>query len=241
MQSPLMPEASPIRLFIGFDARETVAYHVLVQSIIERATLPLSITPLVVEHLRGILTRAPDPLQSSAFAFSRFLTPFLSAYTGWSMFMDCDMLVQDDLAALWRLRDERYAVQVVKHDHRPRETHKFLGHRQTRYEKKNWSSVMLFNNDRCRALSPAYVNSASGLELHQFKWLAGDHLIGELPRRWNFLVGYDEASEAPAVLHYTTGGPYFPEYRECDYAERWFSTRDALLFAASSKRNGNSG
>ena len=82
-----------------------------------------------------------------------------------------DMLMLDDIARLWELRDDRYAVMVVKHDHVPRETVKFLGEPQSKYEKKNWSSVMLFNNARCAALTPQYVSSASGLELHQFKWL----------------------------------------------------------------------
>ncbi|NBR29730.1 MAG: aminotransferase class V-fold PLP-dependent enzyme, partial [Betaproteobacteria bacterium] len=36
--------------------------------------------------------------------------------------------------------------------------------------------------------SADYVNTASGLELHQFKWLGDDSLIGELPHRWNHLV-----------------------------------------------------
>ena len=63
--------------------------------------------------------------------------------------MDCDMLVLDDIAKLWELRDERYAVQVVKHDHVPKEDVKFLGEMQTKYEKKNWSSVMLINCARC--------------------------------------------------------------------------------------------
>ena len=55
---------------------------------------------------------------------------------------------------------------------------KFLGEPQSKYEKKNWSSVILFNNARCTALTPEYVSTASGLELHQFKWLDGDEQHG---------------------------------------------------------------
>ena len=87
------------------------------------------------------------------------------------MFMDCDMLVLEDIAKLWALRDEKYAVMCVKHDHVPKEKTKFLGAQQTKYEKKNWSSVMLFNCAKCTALTPGYVNSASGLDLHRFNWL----------------------------------------------------------------------
>jgi lipopolysaccharide biosynthesis glycosyltransferase len=210
-----------IQVFIGYDTREAVAFSVLAHSIHAHASMPVSIAPLMLSQLRHILTRARDPRQSTDFAFSRFLTPYLSAYSGWSIFMDCDMLMLDDIAKLWRLRDDRYAVMVVKHDHQPRESVKFLGQQQIPYPKKNWSSVMLFNNARCRALTPGYVNTAGGLELHQFKWLAEESLIGELPRRWNYLVGYDEYGDDNALIHYTLGGPYFAEYRHCDYADMW--------------------
>jgi len=143
--------------------------------------------------------------------------------------MDCDMLMRDDIATLWRLRDERYAVMVVKHDHVPRETVKFLGEPQSKYEKKNWSSVMLFNNARCRTLTPDYVNTASGLDLHQFKWLGNDDLIGALPDSWNHLVGYNAPRADAALVHYTLGGPYFSEYASCEYSAEWRAERDAML------------
>ena len=145
--------------------------------------------------------------------------------------MDCDMLVLDDIERLWSLRDDRYAVMVVKHDHQPRESVKFLGAPQTAYNKKNWSSVMMFNNSHCKALSPAYVNNASGLELHQFKWLEGDHLIGELPGRWNHLVGYQAPNTDVSLVHYTLGGPYFAGYENCEHAPAWFAERESMLYA----------
>jgi hypothetical protein len=220
-----------IPVFIGYDAREAVAWSVLAHSIQARSSVPVSIAPLVLRQLRGILNRERHPLQSTDFSFSRFLAPSLSGYEGWSVFMDCDMLVRDDIANLWALRDERYAVQVVKHDHRPREKTKFLGQPQSAYEKKNWSSVMLFNNRRCRALTPEFVNGASGLDLHQFKWLESEQLIGALPGRWNHLVGYDAASRDASIVHFTLGGPYFPEFADCEYADEWRAERDAMLFA----------
>ncbi|MBI2296309.1 MAG: glycosyltransferase [Betaproteobacteria bacterium] len=220
-----------IRVFIGYDPREAVAFNVLAYSIQARASEPVSIAPLMLSQLKAVLKRERHPLQSTDFSFSRFLTPYLSDYSGWSVFMDCDMLVLDDIARLWTLREERYAVMVVKHDHVPKETVKFLGEPQTRYEKKNWSSVMLFNNARCRALTPDYVNAASGLELHQFKWLESDGLIGALPDRWNHLVGYSPPRRDASLVHYTLGGPYFPDYQDCEYATQWRAERDAMLHA----------
>jgi lipopolysaccharide biosynthesis glycosyltransferase len=146
------------------------------------------------------------------------------------------MLMQDDIAGLWALRDERYAVMVVKHVHIPKETTKFLGEPQTKYEKKNWSSVMLFNNAKCRALTADYVNTATGLDLHQFKWLADDGLIGELPQRWNHLVGYHAPRADAALVHYTLGGPYFAQYADCEFGAHWQRERDAMLAAAAGKK-----
>jgi hypothetical protein len=218
-----------IRIFVGFDGREAVAFSVLTYSIHTHATRPVSIAPLMLSQLRGIYHREPHPLQSTEFAFTRFLVPYLCGYEGWALFVDCDMLFREDVARLWDLREERWAVQVVKHVHVPVESTKFLAQPQTRYEKKNWSSVMLFNNARCRALTPEYVNTASGLELHQFKWLADDTQIGDLPARWNHLVGYDRHDSQVANVHFTTGGPYFPEYADCEFAEEWRACRDRML------------
>jgi hypothetical protein len=221
----------PINVYIGFDSREAVAFSVLTHSIHRHATRPIQITPLMLSQLGNVYTRARHELQSTDFSFSRFLTPYLSGYSGWSIFMDCDMLMRDDIAKLWELRDNRYAVMVVKHEHVPRETVKFLGERQSKYEKKNWSSVVLFNNAHCAALTPEYVNNASGLELHQFKWLHNDDLIGALPERWNHLVGYHAPRSDAALVHYTLGGPYFAPYEHCEYAEEWRAERDAMLYA----------
>ena len=220
-----------IRVFIGFDPRETVAFHVLSQSIHDRASEPVSITPIMLSQLDGLMTRERNPLQSTDFSFSRFLTPYLCDFEGWAVFMDCDMLVLDDIAKLWALRDDAYAVQVVKHDHVPEEEVKFLGATQTKYEKKNWSSVMLLNCAKCQALTPDYVNTASGLQLHRFQWLDSDDLIGEIPHRWNHLVAYDKTVPSGDVsnLHYTIGGPYFEEFKTTDYADEWFDEKDRML------------
>ena len=210
-----------LRVFIGYDPRESIAYSVLSHSIQRRASEPVSITPLSLNQLKSIYTRERNNLQSTDFSFSRFLTPYLSDYKGWSVFMDCDMIVLDDIKNLFALADDRYAVMVVKHNHIPKEEVKFLGAPQSKYDKKNWSSVMLFNNARCRALTPKYINSASGLELHQFKWLESDNEIGEIPHKWNHLVDYDNPNPNASLVHYTIGGPYFNEYHDCEYSKEW--------------------
>jgi lipopolysaccharide biosynthesis glycosyltransferase len=219
-----------IRIFVGYESRQSMAYHVLANSIISRSSIPLTISPLALSNLHTIFDRPRDPLQSTDFSFTRFLIPHLSNYEGWSLYLDCDMVVVDDIAKLWKLRDSKYAIQVVKNNHIPQDDIKFSGEKQTPYSKKNWSSVMLFNNDRCKKLDPNYVKLAKGLDLHQFKWLDSDDEIGALPMQWNYLAGYDQnlALDKISLIHYTNGGPYFSEYKNCEYADIWFRERDKL-------------
>lgn len=233
-----------LQVYIGFDPKEEVAWDVLAHSIRRHSSVPVRIKPLVQRELRaaGLYTRPRGPTESTEFSLTRFLVPALSGYEGWALFMDCDMLCRADIAELYALRDESKAVMVAKHDYVPKTERKFLDQVQTKYERKNWSSLMLFNNARCRALSPDYVNSATGLELHRFKW-ADDGSIGELPKEWNWLVTeYDHNPDAK-VVHYTIGGPWFEPYRDCDYAAEWFAARDSSTRSreapplASTKRN----
>lgn len=217
-----------VRVFIGYDHREEVAFHVLQRTIHERSSLPVSVTPISLTQLAGTFKRENNPLQSTEFSFSRFLVPWMCDFKGWAVFMDCDMIMREDIANLWALRDPRYAVQVVKHDYVPRDEIKFLNAVQTKYEKKNWSSVILFNCEQCKALTPEFVNTATGLELHQFKWLGDDTRIGELPAKWNHLVGELDPSPKAGLVHYTLGGPYFNEYRTCEFGDDWFHERDGL-------------
>jgi len=211
-----------IRIFIGYDRREAVGFQVLAHSVISRASEPVSITPIALQNLGTLYQREIDPLQSTEFSFSRFFAPYLAGYAGWAIFMDCDCLCLDDIAKLWALRDSQYAVQCVQHDHRPANATKFWGAKQTQYEKKNWSSVMLMNAERCRALTPDYVNSASGLDLHRFRWLADESEIGALPTRWNHLVGYsDGALEDQSILHFTEGAPYMDGFESGQWADIW--------------------
>ena len=212
-----------INIFIGYDSKERVAYNVLSHSIIQNSTKPVAITPIALNNLKDDFVRERNALSSTEFSFSRFMIPHLMNYQGWALFMDCDMLMFEDIAELWRLRDDRFAVQVCKHDYIPKDEKKFLGQVQTKYEKKNWSSFMLLNCKKCTTLTPDYVNKASGLELHQYKWLESEDLIGDIPLEWNWLVGEYEHKEDVKNVHFTEGGPWFDDYKNCDYSKDWFA------------------
>jgi hypothetical protein len=220
-----------IRWFIGYDKDESVAAYVLADSLQSRSSIPIQITFLNRRNLVGIFDRPRGNLDSTDFSISRFLVPYLCNYEGFAIFSDSDMLCRDDPAKLWAWRDERFAVQVVKHNYQPKEEKKFLDQPQTKYLMKNWSSLMMFNNNQCRKLAKDYVCAAPGLDLHQFSWLrspfeGGD--IGELPRHWNHLVGYDPFDPTASMVHFTTGGPYFNEYRDCQYADEWFHAKERM-------------
>ena len=222
------------QIYIGYDPKEVVAFHKLAHSIQRRSSIPVAIAPLMQSQLRNLYTRARGPTESTEFSLTRFLVPALSEFRGWSLFMDCDMLCRADIAELAAFTERAgdKAVLLCKHDYVPKTERKMLDQGQTRYPRKNWSSVVLFNNARCAALTPQYVNSVTGLELHRFAWLE-DALIGELPLEWNWLVGEYEHNPDARIVHFTIGGPYFEKYRGCDYAEEWFDENRRANFAAN--------
>jgi len=215
-----------LKIFIGYDSKEPVAYHVLAHSILRRASCPVAITPLVQDQLRQakLYTRVRGATESTEFSLTRFLVPHLCNYRGLAVFMDCDMLCLTDVAELHDHANEQSgkALLVCQHDYVPRGMTKFLGQAQTLYPRKNWSSLMVFNLQHmgCRALTLPYVNQASGLELHRLNWL-DDRFLGSLPLAWNWLVGEYKENPKAKNLHYTLGGPWFAETGDCDYAAAW--------------------
>lgn len=224
-----------IRIFIGYDENEIVAAHVLHQSIIRFSSMPVSVSFINRRNLTGIFTRSRGPLDSTDFSISRFLVPYLCGYEGHAVFMDCDMVCRDDVSKLWAWRDDIHAVRVVKHNYAPEEETKFLDQPQTKYSFKNWSSVMLFNNAKCKSLTLNYVNTAQGLDLHQFKWIENMELIGDLPHGWNHLVGWDKYDPMASLAHFTSGGPYFEEFKNVDYHQDWHTNMTDVLHASQRK------
>ena len=223
-----------INIFIGYDKRERAASNVLIDSLYQRSSLPISINILKNNQLvnSGIYWRKRDPKQSTDFSFTRFLVPYLMDFNGWAIFMDCDMLCQDDIAELWNQRNENYSLMCVKHKHKPKNKTKFLGEPQTSYPKKNWSSLMLINCSKCKNLTVEYVNSASGLDLHRFNWLDNDNEIGEIKGTWNNLVQDSKKSNDNAsLIHWTLGGPWFKEQRDYEdvLTDKWFKAREESM------------
>ena len=233
---------NPPRIFIGYDEREKEAYEVACSSLIQNASGPVSITPLMLERNEawGMLTRrwqirenrmwdvVSEAPQSTEFALSRFLTPLL-AQSGWALFTDCDVVFMGDVYELFALADPDKALMVVQHNQLPTENVKMDGQAQLSYGRKNWSSVMLVNADHRahRRLTLRTLNETPGRDLHAFSWL-WDNELGALPREWNWLVGVERKPDEPKIAHFTLGGPWFPNWRGAEHDEIWLEARETL-------------
>lgn len=186
-------------IFVGADPRENVAWHVAVHSIMRRTCHPVAFIPISNQLPSDIWWRPRGPYDTTEFSNARFLAPYLAGYRGWCVFTDPDMLWLTDICDLIDAADPQYAVMVRKHQYVPNVSTKFLGQQQTRYHRKNWSSLMLFNaaHPMCRNLTVEYANNAPGLDLHGFAWCP-DQFIGELGTEWNVLVKRKERASAAA-------------------------------------------
>jgi lipopolysaccharide biosynthesis glycosyltransferase len=228
----LNEENKSMKVFIGYDTREDIAYQVCKHSILRRQP-SAEVKPLKQKDLRetGWYTRPVDKLASTEFTFTRFLVPELSNFEGWALFIDCDIILTVDIKELFDQADDKYAVMCVKHDYTPNTELKMDGIQQTVYPRKNWSSVMLINcgHPSNQALTRDLVNNLeiSGAYLHRFSWLTDDK-IGELDHTWNYLVGVYNDITIPKLIHYTEGGPWFeqPKYRYCEFHQVW---KDELI------------
>jgi lipopolysaccharide biosynthesis glycosyltransferase len=217
-----------IPIFIGYDPREAVAYHTCVNSIIRHSSKPISVTPLALNNLEDYEEKHTDG--SNHFIYSRFLVPHLMNYKGWAIYLDGDMVLRDDISKLWDLRKLDQDVMVVKHNYKTKQKKKYLGNKNEDYPRKNWSSVVLWNCGSWpnKQLTPEFVQSSSGAELHRFSWLQ-DERIGELPIEWNWLPDeYGENTNAK-LLHYTLGTPCFDEYKNSPQADVWHAENKKIV------------
>jgi len=233
-------------VWIGWDPREAAAFAVARNSLHRNQAVRFTkVFGLMLSKLRadGLYTRPTsqrgnqlwddisDAPMATEFACSRFLVPYLAGLKSkppknprWAVFMDCDMLIRTDIQNLFDACEWSKAVMVVKHDHNPDAKVKMDGQMQTRYARKNWSSVCAFNIDHPSnaALTPEFVNKVPGRDLHGFCWLDDDE-IGELDPGWNHLVGHSKPNPNPNIVHFTDGIPSMPGYENCEFADEWLA------------------
>jgi lipopolysaccharide biosynthesis glycosyltransferase len=213
-----------IPVFIGYDPREAIAFHVCANSIIRNSSRPVSIIPVALNLFKDYSETHTDG--SNHFIYTRFLVPYLMSWTGSAIFIDGDMIVRGDIAELWDLRDISKDVMVVKHDYKTKMKTKYLGSKNEDYPRKNWSSVIVWNCNSFpnRKLTPEFVQSQPGSFLHRFSWL-DDERIGELPIEWNWLPDEFGPNTDAKLLHYTLGTPSFHEFADTPQSEEWHRER----------------
>lgn len=222
------------KIFIGFDTKSEIAYHVLKYSLEKHSSISLEIHPLVLKQLeKEIGFRCPgDPLATTEFAYSRFLVPYLCGYQGKAIFMDNDMICFSDIKELFDLDMSNYWIRVVKHNYHSNVETKLHGVKQTNYPRKNWSSLMVLNCEKLRCWTKEAVETKGGKWLHRFEPIP-DEFIGEIPNTWNVLERYDETTK---LIHYTEGGPWYDNHKDHPYGDIWFRYRNEYL-ASIEKRD----
>jgi lipopolysaccharide biosynthesis glycosyltransferase len=214
----------PIPVFVGYDPREAIAYHVCCNSIIRNASAPVAIVPVALNLFSDYQETHTDG--SNHFIYTRFLVPWLMGWKGRAIFIDGDMIVRGDIIELYNSLGLDKDVAVVKHDYQTKQTEKYMGAKNENYPRKNWSSVIVWNcaSFPNRKLTPEFVMASTGAFLHRFTWLE-DARIQELPPEWNWL--FDEYGPNPnaKLLHYTLGTPCFHEYANTPQNDEWHRER----------------
>jgi hypothetical protein len=189
-----------MRIFIGMDKRQPVAYTVLRYTLEKYASKPLMIQPLNIDFMpmkrRGL----------TDFTYTRYLVPYLCNYEGEALFIDADMIAQGDIMEIKALHDPDSSVSVVKNP--------------LRFE---WPSLMYFNNEKCKALTPEYIETEKP---QTFEWAES---VGELPTEFNHLVGYDAPNPKAKVIHFTQGLPIWDETKGCEFTEEWFKEANEAI------------
>ncbi len=191
-----------LKVYVGFDPRQPVAFTVALYSLMSHASKPISVTPLDLSTLpikrRGL----------TEFTYSRFLVPWLCDYQGRALFVDSDVMFRTDVHQIPQTDD---AIQVVKS--------------AKIYE---WPSVMLFNCEKCKVLTPEFIENEKALMA--CGWA---ETVGELPPEWNHLVGYYPPNPDAKLVHFTQGIPCFDETYNDEHGEEWRKVRDYALSTVS--------
>ena len=227
-----MKDLKTVDVFIGLDEPHKIAYDVCENSIVSKAKRYMINIHAINCNTVKEYKRDADKFESTQFAFARFFAPYLCDFTGVSMFVDGDFLFLNSIDDLLDKYDDQYAVMCCKHDYVPKLETKMDNKPQSYYPRKNWSSLMLFNNEHpdVKKLTPNRINRESGKYLHRFEW-TDDENIGSIPVSWNWLVGYYEETTHffPKPLHYTDGGPWLDEHKHCEHNEVWHAAASKCI------------
>ena len=203
-----------INLFIGYDSSnygQELAFEVCKRSVL-RFNKNVNIHKLDKKELqhKNLYLRKNDNDGSTEFTYTRFLVPFLSNYTGFAIFCDSDFLWRCNIEVLKQYFDKNKAISCVKHSYQSCCSNtKMDGLTQEWYPRKNWSSLIIYNCEH-KDIPKLNINSIANQSpqwLHRFEWTQDDN-IGEIPKTFNYLLGYYNDIDEPNAIHLTDGGPW---------------------------------
>jgi hypothetical protein len=218
-----------MRIFIGHDSRHHKASKVCMESIRSHSKAGEHVITLLDKAKLtniGFYGRKDVKGESTEFSFTRFYSPLINHFKDTVLFCDNDFLWKCNPTELLQYLGDN-DVAVVKHDLKEVKGDKMDGIKNKWYPKKCWSSLMLFNAEKCKKLSKEYLDNATPKELHEFDWVDDDK-IGEIPVEYNHLVGYYPKHDNIKAIHYTNGGPWFDEYKNSEMAELWWNVYEGL-------------
>lgn len=234
------------KVFIGADSRDPELAEVCKFSILKYSTVEIDFEILHLDKLKEqqLITRPTrsqrDIHGEADHLYTRFLVPYLSSYKGWALYVDSDFLFLDDIAKLFKLCNDRYAVMCVQESYTPNSSVKFNNRPQFVYPRKNWASLMLYNCEHTDLLklTPTFVNEEPKLNLLCLEWLP-NRSIGQLPKNWNWLPGYYATSKesSPQAVHFTEGGPWIPEGKAVEYGAYWVDAYNELFYGDFTDRS----
>ena len=218
-------------IYIGYDDQRNNIFKVCEKSILKNSKNNIEIFKIGNSILnKNIWYREKNKYESTDFSISRFLVPFLSNFSGISIFMDDDFLWKCDVSDLMEFYDDSKSVMVCKHNYISKFETKWNSNKQINYARKNWSSLMIFNSKHfdCKNLNVKNVNEKSALWLHQFKW-TDDKNIGQIPLNYNYLVGeYEENFNDIKALHFTNGCPIYDDSIKTRHSNEWLEIYESL-------------
>ena len=203
-----------MKIFIGYEPDHPEMFDVCRKSI-----LRFNSTHEIIAIKKSEISGYSRPFQneSTDFAFTRFLVPYLCDYEGEALFCDGDFLWFCDPEEVMDYFSDEHTVHVVKHPEFLIKAKKMKGKRNRSYPRKYWSSLMLFNNPRCKELTVEYVNEAPAGALHELSWADS---IGDLPAQYNAMINYYKFKN-PKAIHFTDGGPWLNINDNSEYTAKW--------------------
>lgn len=212
-----------MKIYVGYDSSQKESFDVCVKSI--KYNSSIEIIPIIKSELEEKFLYVENKTGSTEFSFTRFLVPYLNDYKDFAIFCDSDFIWDCDPFELQNYIDLTKSVSVVKHDIKPEQVPKIKMDNQEQfwYPKKNWSSLMMFNcsHEDCADLKPSTISYCSGKYLHEFNWSKEEN-IGDLPKTYNYLVGYYTDEKKPKAIHFTSGGPWHNGYENVEFSEKWY-------------------